>query len=49
MHLHEVVTPVVEMIKDADLHCIEEVRLREDADHTGNMSRNVKCWNNLNS
>ena len=42
MRLHEVEHPLLEVVKHADLHCMEEVRLREVAHDTGNMSKNVE-------
>jgi hypothetical protein len=40
--LHEVENPLLEVVKHADLHCMEEVELREVAHDTGNMSNNVE-------
>jgi len=31
------------VVKQADLHCMEEVGLREVTYHTGNMSKQVEC------
>jgi len=39
VRLHEVETPLLEVVKHADLHCMEEVGLREVAHNTGNMSK----------
>jgi len=33
---------LLEVVKDADLHCMEEVELREVAHDTGNMSKQVE-------
>ena len=38
MGLHEVENPLLEVVKHADLHCMEEVGLREVSHDTGNMS-----------
>jgi len=37
VRLHEVENPLLEVIKHADLHCMEEVGLQEAAHDTGNM------------
>jgi len=37
VRLHEVENPLLELVKHADLHCMEVVRLREVAHNTGNM------------
>jgi len=42
VHLHEVYNPLREVLKHADLHCMEEVGLREVAHDTGNMSKHVQ-------
>ena len=47
MRLHEVENPLLEVINHADLHCIEEVGLREVAHDTGNMSKHVECSVNM--
>jgi hypothetical protein len=39
---HEVENLLLEMVKHADLHCMEEVWLREVAYDTGNMSKHVE-------
>ena len=39
MHLDEVENPFLELVKHADLHVMEEVRLREFAHNTANMSK----------
>ena len=40
--LHEVENPLLEVVKHADLHCMEEVRHREVTHNTGNMLRRVE-------
>jgi len=47
MCLHEVENPLLEAIKHADLHCMEEVGLRENAHNTGNMSKQVESSVNM--
>ena len=47
MHLHEVENPLLEVIKHTDLHCMEEVGLREVAHDTGNMSKRVESSVNM--
>ena len=42
MRVHEVENVLLEVVKPADLHCMEEVKLREVADDTGNMSKHVE-------
>jgi hypothetical protein len=42
MRLHEVDNPLLEVVNHADLHCMEEVRLREVAHDTGNISEHVE-------
>ena len=42
MHPHEVENPLLEVVKHADQHCMEELRLREVAHNKGNMSKHVK-------
>ena len=42
MCLHEVENPLLEVVKHADLHCMEEVGLWEVAHNTGNMSKHVE-------
>ena len=43
MRLHDVENPVLEVVKHADLHCMEEVGLREVAHDKGNISKHVEC------
>jgi len=45
--LHEVENPQLEVVKHADLHCMEEVGLREFAHDTGNISKQVEFSVNL--
>ena len=47
MRLHEVENPLLEVIKHADLHCMEEVGLREVAHDTGNMSKHIESSVNM--
>jgi len=47
VRLHEVENPPLEGIKHADLHCMEEVGLREVAHDTGNMLKHVESSVNL--
>jgi hypothetical protein len=42
VRLHEVENPLLEVVKHADLHCMEEVGLREVAHDTGNMSTHIE-------
>jgi hypothetical protein len=39
---HEVENPLLEVVKHADLHCMEEVGLLEVAHDTGNMLKHVE-------
>jgi len=48
MHLHEVENTLLEVVKHADLHCMEEeVGLREVTHNTGNMSKHVESSVNM--
>jgi len=47
VHLHEVENPLLEVVKHADLHCMEEVGLREVTHDTGNMSKQVESSVNM--
>ena len=47
MRLHEVENPLLEAVKHADLHCMEEVGLREVSHNTGNMSKHVESSVNM--
>jgi hypothetical protein len=42
VHLQDVENPLLEAIKHADLHCMEEVGLGEVADDTGNMLKHFE-------
>jgi len=42
VRLREVENSLLEMVKHADLHCMEEVGLWEVAHDTGNMSKHVE-------
>jgi hypothetical protein len=44
---HEVETPQLEVVKHADVHCKEEVGLREVANNAGNMSKQVESSVNM--
>jgi len=39
--------PLLELLKDADLHCMEEVGLREVAHNTGNVSKHIDTSVNM--
>ena len=47
MHLHAMENPLLEMVKHADLHCMEMVRLWEVAHDAGNMSNHVQFSVNM--
>jgi hypothetical protein len=47
VRLHEVENPLLEVVKHADLHCMEEVGLREIAHNTENMSKYVESLVNI--
>jgi len=47
MRLHEVENPLLEVIKHADLHCMEEVGPREITHNTGNMSKHFQSSVNM--
>jgi len=47
VRLHEVENPLLEVVKHADLHCVEEVGLREVAHNTGNKSKPVESSVNM--
>jgi hypothetical protein len=47
MRLHEVENQFLEVVKHADLHCMEEVGRREVAPNTGNMSKHVESSVNM--
>jgi len=47
MRLHEVENPLLEVVKHADLHCMEEVGLREVVHNTGNMSKHLESSVNM--
>jgi hypothetical protein len=47
VRLHEVENPLLEVVKHADLHCMEEVGLREIAHNTGNMSKHIESSANI--
>jgi hypothetical protein len=42
LRLHEVENPLLEVVKRADLHCMEDVGLRKVAPDTGNVSKHVE-------
>jgi hypothetical protein len=47
VYLHEVENPLLEVFEHADLHCMEEVGLREGAHDAGNMSKLVESSVNM--
>jgi len=47
VHLHDVENPLLEVVKHADLHCMEEIGLWEVAHNTVNMSKNVESSVNM--
>jgi len=42
VRFHAVENPLLEVVKHADLHCMEEVGLWEIANNTGNISKHVE-------
>jgi len=42
VRLHAVENPLLGVVKHADLHCMEEIGLRDVAHDTGNMSKHVE-------
>jgi hypothetical protein len=47
VRLHEVENPLLEVIKHADLNCMEEVGLWEVAHDTGNMLKQIQSSVNM--
>jgi len=47
VRLDEVENPLLEVVKHADLHYMEEVGLREIAHHTVNMSKHIESSVNM--
>jgi hypothetical protein len=47
MYLHGVENPLLEVVTHTNLHCMEEVGLRQIADHAGNMSILVESSVNM--
>jgi len=47
MLLHEVENPLLEVVKHADLHCLEEFGLREAAHNARNMSKHGESSVNM--
>ena len=47
MRLDEEENPLLEGNRHADLHCMEEVGLREVTHDAGNMSKQVECLVNM--
>jgi len=47
MRHHAVENSLLQVVKDADLHCMEEVGLREVAHNTGNVSKHVESSVNM--
>jgi hypothetical protein len=47
MLLHEVENPLLEVVKHADLHCMEKVGRKEVAHNTGNMLKHIESSVNM--
>jgi hypothetical protein len=47
MRLHEVENPLLEVVKHADLHFMNEVGLREVTHNDGNMSKHIASLVNM--
>jgi hypothetical protein len=47
VRLHEVENLILEVVKHANLHCIEEVGLREITENSGNLSKHVESSVNM--
>ena len=47
MCLHDLKNPVLEVVKHADLHCMEEVGLREVAPDTENLAKQIEPLVNM--
>ena len=47
MYHHVVENPLLEVVKRADMHCMEEVGPREVAHNTGNISKHVESSLNM--
>ena len=47
MRLDEVERPLLEVVKNADLHCMEEVAQREVAHNSANVSKHVESSVNM--
>ena len=47
MCLHEVENPLLEVVKQANLHCMDEDRLREVTHNTRNMSKHIEFGVNM--
>jgi hypothetical protein len=47
VRLHETQNPLLEVVKHADLNCMEEVRLREVAHDTGDVSKHIESSVNM--
>jgi len=47
VRLHEVENQLLQVVKYADLHCVEEVGLRDVAHDTGNMSKHAESSVNM--
>ena len=47
MHLHEVENLLLEVVKYANLHWMDEVRLREVTHNTGNMLKHIESSVNI--
>jgi hypothetical protein len=47
MRLPEAKNPLLEAVKHADLHCMEEVELQEVAHNTGNIAKHIETLVNM--
>jgi len=47
MNLHEVDNPLLVVVKHANLHCMEEVGLREITYNTWNMTKHIESSVNM--
>jgi hypothetical protein len=47
VHPHEVENALPEVGQHGDLHCMEEIELREEAHNAGNVSKDIKSSANM--
>jgi len=47
MPVHEVENPLPEVVKHANLHCMEEVGIRQVVHNTGTVSKHIESWLNM--